>query len=64
MNPFAQQIQLNLNTGEQQRVNATGVTNAKQYFSSLNSLNTSAHLYGVVYLATRKALAQLSEDTK
>ena len=55
---------VHLNTGEQQRVDSTSVTNAKQYFSSLNRLNSPAHVYGVIYLATPEALAQLPEDTK
>lgn len=58
-NPFAHQIQLNLNTGETKQVNATGVTTARQYFGSLTTLNQSAHVYGCVYLATPDALKTL-----
>ena len=61
-NPFAHQIQLNLNTGETKQVNATGVTTARQYFGSLTTLNKSAHIYGCVYLATPDALLWFEQD--
>jgi hypothetical protein len=61
MKALEKQIMLNLNTGERTEVNATGVTTVRQYFGSLNTLNTHADTYGVVYLATEAALKLLDK---
>lgn len=53
------QLRVDLNTGEITDVNVQPGITIKQYFSSLSILNRSAHIYGVVYLATDEALELL-----
>lgn len=58
-NPFDKQVQLNLRDGTTKAVNVLGSLTPSQYFYSLNGLNKSAHVYGVLYLASDEALATL-----
>ena len=57
-------IQLNLNTGELVEYNSEYTVDIKSYFEAINNLNKSAHTYGVVYLASAKALASLPRMSK
>jgi len=59
MNPLGQQIQVDLVTGKQTVTTVRSGITVRDYFDSLSILNKSAHLYGLVYVATPEALELL-----
>ena len=62
MKELEAQLRLDLNTGEVVPVSIQENITVKAYFSSLSILNKSAHIYGVVYLATEEALSLLGDN--
>lgn len=61
MKELETQLRLDLNNGEITPVSVQENITVEAYFSSISILNKSAHIYGVVYLATEEALSLLGE---